>query len=315
MSLGDWFRRVLGRTTAVCVPSPDTKERSRRVPIATSGSPNSGPAGADGERVSAARREQATAWLAAFEAGCLDPPRDVHDRGAWDDYWKNQMKVGAMEQGLWDGMASDTTLPKLLSRRGSRTILCAGNGLSTEAISLALHGFSVTALDISGVPAEVFGNMMRDPGHPVHRIPGFSMRDDGSVTFSAPGPIDPEWCPPMHRSTDHPPKGGGSLLFVTGDLMNPGVCPGPFDVVIERRTLQLFQGLDKIAALEHLVARLGERGTFVSHQHEGGGRPGDARAHYAEAWLNSRGFVLRSEAERGECDSAARLACLMFSTG
>ena len=99
--------------------------------------------------MSSLSKEQAESWLAALEAGRLDPPRDPHDRGAWDEYWKNQLKVGALEQGLSDQMSSDTALPRLLAVRGARTILCAGNGLSMEAISLALLGFDVTALDIS----------------------------------------------------------------------------------------------------------------------------------------------------------------------
>jgi len=43
-------------------------------------------------------------------------------------------------------MSSDPTLPALLSRRGARTVLCAGNGLSIEPIALALLGFRVTVL-------------------------------------------------------------------------------------------------------------------------------------------------------------------------
>jgi len=142
------------------------------------------------------------------------------------------------------------------------------------------------------------------------------VRDDGSVTFGDDSiVIDPELCPPMHRSADHPPQGGGSLAFVTGDLTSPDMCAGPFDVVIERRTLQLFNSSEQIEALACLVGRLGERGVFVSQQHWGRGRPGDVPPHFAAAWLGSQGFVVRSKAERAECDSLARLACLVVSTG
>ena len=272
MSLRAWFRRVLGRASTAPVPS---------------------------------------AWLAAFEAGRLNPPQDVHDRGAWDEYWRNQLEVGAGEQGFSDQMFSDMTLPGLLTGRGARTILCAGNGLSTEAISLALLGFNATALDISAVPGKMFGAMLRDEENPLRRIPGFTMRDDGSVTFGDAGLIDPELCPPMHRSAEYPPRGGGALSFVTGDLIDAELCPGPFDVVIERRTLQLFPDAERLLALDRLVSRLANRGVFVSQQHEGRWTPGDDRTHYAEAWLASRGFVMQS----GTTDVAARLACLMFSSG
>jgi hypothetical protein len=274
-----------------------------------------GPPDADGGQLSAAQREQATAWLAAFEAGRLNPPRDVRDPQGWDNYWKNQIEVGAIDQGFADMMSSDGGLPGLLTRRGSQTILCAGNGLSNEALSLAMLGFHVTALDISAVPADVLGRTLRSPQHPVHRIPGFVIGDDNAVTFARSGPIDPELCPAMHRNADHGPKGGGTLAFITGDLMDPHVCPGPFDVVIERRTVQLFPRDEQISACDRLVERLAECGVFVSHEHQGGWRPGQARTHLAEAWLKSRGFVLRSGAEDDQYDSAPRLAYLMFSTG
>ena len=126
--------------------------------------------------------EQAAAWLAAREAGRLDVPRDLRDPRAWDDYWRNRLEVGALDQGFADMMSSDAELPGLLTRRGSRTILCAGNGLSIEALSLALLGFHVTALDISAVTAQAYGRMLRD--HPAHRVPGFAIGDDDAVTIA-----------------------------------------------------------------------------------------------------------------------------------
>jgi hypothetical protein len=53
----------------------------------------------------------------------------------------------------------------------------------------------------------------------------------------------------------------------------------------------------------------------VSHQHDGGWRPGKPRKHYAEAWLRSAGFVFWSAQERVKCDSVARVATLRFSPG
>jgi hypothetical protein len=314
MSLGTWFRRVL-RGSFVAPKSPfEFEERQGNVP-ASRGDASSGSCSADEKRLSAESRAQAEAWLAASDAGCLDPPQDIHDRGAWDEYWRNQLNVGALDQGFADQMSSDTKLTGLLAGRGSTEILCAGIGLSIEAISLALHGFNVTALDVSAMPEELFGGMLRDTEHPIRQIPGFGMGDDGSVTFGGAGPIDPALCPPMHLGADYPPRGGGSARFVTGDLTDPEVCPGPFDVVIERRTLQLFPEEEQLVALDRLVARLSSRGAFVSQQHEGRWRPGDDRTHYAEVWLASRGFVMHSEPTLQESGVAARLACLMFSSG
>ena len=294
MSLGALFRRLIDRADAPRVPSRESDHSPRDVPTT---------------------RTLAEAWLAAAAAGKLTPPADVHSSAAWDEYWRNQLKVGAVDQGFADFMSSDTRLPPLFARRSARTILCAGNGLSNEALALTLLGFNVTALDISAVPGQLFAAMLRDASRPIHRVPGFSERDDGSVVFSAASSIDPELCPPIYRSADYPPRGGGSLVYATGDLMDPQVCPGPFDVVIERRTLQLFPNTERLVALERLVARLSNRGVFVSQQHVGCWKPGDDRTHYAESWLASRGFVIASERTFRESGAASRLACVRFSSG
>jgi hypothetical protein len=52
--------------------------------------------------------------------------------------------------------------------------------------------------------------------------------------------------------------------FVVGDLLDPSVCPGPFDVVIERRVVQTFWEKGCPAALSALAARLGTVGIFLS---------------------------------------------------
>jgi hypothetical protein len=298
MTLGERLRQRVGRWLNLLTPRPTVG--------ATAG----------GERQSSDDfSEKAAAWLAAAEAGRLNPPQDGHDARAWDTYWKNQIEVGAFEQGFSDMMSSDEGLPGLLTRRGARTILCAGNGLSNEALSLAMSGFQVTALDISAVPAELMLRTLRSPEHPLHGLEGFGSIADNTLAFAGSGPIDPGLSPAIHRSADRGPRNGGTLSFVTGDLTNPDVCPGPFDVVIERRTVQLFPDAERIPAFERLVARLAARGVFVSHEHHGGWRPDEPRGHHAEAWLESRGFVLQSEAKGGHGDAAQRLAVLRFSTG
>ena len=265
-------------------------------------------------RVGASAIDQAEAaeWLAAMEAGHLSPPRNVRDAAAWDSYWTSHLRVGLMEQGFSDMMSSDPGLPALLAGRGVRTILCAGNGFSGEAFSLALFGFDVTALDISAVPASAIADAWRQPDHPLHDIPGFTIDDANVVRLSEAGPIAPEHCPPIHADAGSIRQGGGTLSFVTGDLLNADVCPGPFDAVIERRTLQLFPLEERADGLTRLVARLGARGVFVSQQHSGRWRPGDSTTHYAAEWLQSEGFATPLGPESAV---APRLALLKFSTG
>ena len=256
----------------------------------------------------------ATAWLEAMEAGLLTPPRDVHDATAWDAYWTNHLQVGLMEQGFSDMMSSDEQLLGLLTRRGATTVLCAGNGLSSEALSLAVHGFQVTALDLSPVAGARMAKSLCDPDHPMQQIPGFRITDDG-VVFDGSGPIPSQLCPKIHRTDDTAAQRGGSLRFVSGDLTVSDVYPGPFDVVIERRTVQLFPDGEQESALDRLAGRLAARGTLVTHLHDGCGGPDRHRPHHAREWSRSRGFVVDYEVNEEMQRSAQRLVCLRLSTG
>ena len=289
MAFKDVFRRVRQPAPTPSAPSepPDTRARYR---------------------------EMAAAWLEAMERGDLQPPRDVHDADAWDVYWKNQIKYGPMDQGLSDLMSSDERLIGLLMRRGVSTVLCAGNGRSTEAVSLALHGFQVTALDLSRVIASSFTEWLRNPEHRIHRIPGARV-DGDAIVFEGEGPIPREMCPEIHANDTHLPQRGGSLRYVWGDLAAADVCPGPFDAIIERRTVQLFPDAEKEQALDRLAARLAERGAFLSHMHDGGGGPNRHRPHHAREWARSRGFVMSFGEDEETWQSAPRVACVWMTTG
>jgi hypothetical protein len=261
------------------------------------------------------QRGESDAWMGTFKGGRVDPPTDVHDATAWDEYWKSRLLEGGEERELADQRASDPALPALLARRGVRTILCVGNGNSEEAAALALHGFDVTVLDLSPVLATYVKLSLAERGHPLRRVPGFRLGADGTVHFDAPGPIDPALCPPIHRSEEFAPRGGGSLSFATGDLSGLAVCAGPYDAIIERRTLQHFRDNDLVAGLEKLIQRLAERGTFVSQEHRVGEGPDFVNPHYAEAWLLAHGFA-RYDGRRPEAhDGAPRLAYLMNTFG
>jgi hypothetical protein len=129
MTFREAFKRVFTRLIPSRTPEPSADEpalRERRAPVS------------DGAQAQAAR------WVEAFEAGRLTPPRNVHDAAAWDTYWTNQLDVGPMDQGFSDMMSSDRGLAGLLIDRGARTVLCVGNGLSTEALAVALLGFEVS---------------------------------------------------------------------------------------------------------------------------------------------------------------------------
>ena len=257
-------------------------------------------------------RDRAAALLEAMKSGKLAIPEDIHDAKGWDRYWSAQLEFGAMEQGFGDMMASDDTFIPRLARRNVHSILCVGNGLSSEAWALALHGFDVTGLDVSSVPKAIFASIIADPDHRFRKVPGFTARGHAAIAFEGTAPIDPACCPRMHQAEGYPPKGGGSLTYVTGDLCDIAACAGPFDVVIERRTVQLFKAGERSGALERLAGRLGPRGLLVSHEHCGGWRPGQPREHFAATWVRENGF---EDDYRVKDDSAARVARLFFTTG
>jgi hypothetical protein len=159
MSIAAWFQNTLGRLAASRCPTPRGQARL-----------DANQTGDASGRPSDLERTLAGAWLEACDAGCLDTPLDVRDADAWDEYWDQHIKVGLLELGMSDMMSSDSGLVDLLSRRGAETILCAGNGMSMEAVSLALFGFHVTALDIAKVPALVLARAFANPEDPVRQI-------------------------------------------------------------------------------------------------------------------------------------------------
>ena len=287
--------------------------RRREASIDPPGARPTGDPSGEGDPAKQEQQSRASAWLKAYEAGLLSRPANVRDAAGWDRYWRNHLEFGMGEQAMMDQMASDHSLPEFLVGRGARTILCAGNGFSYEAIALAILGFEVTALDLSSVPAEVMEATLRDPQHALRQLVGFSLRADGAWTLER--PVDPALAPPMHMSAGFPPRAGGSLILATGDLMDPEICRGPFDVVIERRTVQLFRDGEMQEALDHLIRRLATPGTFVSHKHDGGWRPGKPRQHHAEEWLGANGFEFRMTREGEEVAHAPRVAFLVYTSG
>jgi hypothetical protein len=149
-----------------------------------------------------------------------------------------------------------------MAEYGLRTVLCAGNGVSREPHALAEAGFDVTALDLSptasGIAKKAFE---RDP----RRVGSFAG-------------------PEVHRK-------GGHVEFVVGNLLDTTVCPGPFDVIIERRTIQRLREDERPAGLEALAGRLGEFGILVSHCNDVHcSRP--KLFHASESWFRERCWTI-----------------------
>ncbi len=212
----------------------------------------------------------------------LFPPRDVHDAAAWDRYWNEQVAhdFGPVMCDLFD---DDAELVGVMLQTGMQSVLCVGSGISQEPRALAAAGFEVTVLDLSPVALQLAQSWQLQP-------------DDLTCFFD-----------------ERLLRPGGRVQFVVGDLTDSGVCPGPFDVIIERRTLQLFSPEERPLALDALEARLQPEGILLSHCHNGAWRPPEPRVHCLRNLFDQRGWTI-CDGQLGD-KPGGRLALLMFSTG
>jgi hypothetical protein len=208
---------------------------------------------------------------------------EARDAGFWDDWWTHRLSecsgnrflfpcfpgpIGWDPCSLYNLVNRDDLLATVMSEQGLRTILCVGNGISQEPRALAAAGFDVTAMDISSV----------------------------AVSYAKTHDVDVERLDHYCSPTLHRP--GGRVEFVVGDLLDSTVCPGPFDVVIERRTIQWFAEHERTSALSAMANRLNRIGIFVSQclddpfpselgwsQHRSG------LFHASEFWFREQGWV------------------------
>ena len=209
------------------------------------------------------------------------PPQDLLDPDAWDQYWISHLEHGIGPQ-FADMFCWDDELVGAMIRADVKSVLCVGSGISQEPRALAEAGFTVVAMDLSPTAIEIA------------RSVDFTGDDVGSF-------FDPKFRRP-----------GGSIDFVVGNFLDPCVCAGPFDVIIERRTAQLFAARDLDAVMSKLSNRLSENGIFFSHCHEASGGPWDEPIHFATPWFRDNGWSdWYGEGEK----PAGRVAWTFISTG
>lgn len=188
--------------------------------------------------------------------GELAPPRTTKDAGAWDDYWQRHARHGVA--GLGDIWVMDGELVDAMRANGLRTVLCVGNGVSQEPRALAWAGFDVTALDLSPYATALASSASPADRHLARLVEGRSAAL------------------------------GGRVQWLSGSLCDPALCPGPYDVVIERCTLQQWPEDERDEAVEAVVRRLAPRGLLFTQAHNGGLRPIQAPRHPASAWFAAR---------------------------
>ena len=214
---------------------------------------------------------------------------ETKDAGFWDEWWRHRLlenspnllfpgfssPIGRDPFSLYKLVNRDDLLATVMVEQGLRTVLCVGNGVSQEPRALAAAGFDVTALDISSVA--------------VSYAQAYVVDEDGLGRYCSPA---------LHRP-------GGHVEFVAGDLFDSTVCPGPYDVVIERRTVQWFAEQARASALSAIASRLNKVGIFLSQclddpfpSELGWSQHRTGFFHASEFWFREQGWVT--------CDDLAR---------
>lgn len=216
------------------------------------------------------------------ELSWLDPPTDPLDIAAWDRYWTEQVRHG-IGPPLFDMFCDDRELVEVMNAEGMKSVLCSGNGISQEPRALAEAGLEVVALDFSPQAIQI--------------AKGFEFPAEGFEHFCEPG---------LRRQ-------GGHVEFVVGNFLDLTVCPGPFDVIIERRTAQIFFNHGIGPVLCALAKRLSQDGIFVSHCHDTTWRPPAKIRHYAESWFRDNGWTVWGGTPGRK--PPGRVAWLFTSTG
>jgi Methyltransferase domain len=204
----------------------------------------------------------------------LFPPETLTDPDAWDEFWRRRAEspLQFMECYMF---AEPAEIGKVLAENGLTSVLCVGSGPSVEPWMFARAGYDVTVLELSPFAVQK------------------AQEEIQKAAEIASGPC-------------------ANLQWVVGDLMNPDLCPGPFDLILERKTLQMFARENRLdTAMTAVVNRLNARGIFFSHCHDGGWKPPAPPRNATRAWFESQGWHMYRPPERVE----GRVAWTFTSTG
>ena len=177
----------------------------------------------------------------------------------------------------------DNFIVETAQRFGLISVLCVGNGLSQEPVALSKAGLIVTALDISPFAVFVAKEMSKSFDSPEKYFDTSLIRD------------------------------GGSIQFLEGDLFNANQCPGPYDIVIERRTIQDYPPEKHCVAVNCIISRLAKRGIVVCHCHDATWRPGKKPKHATRSELEKLGIQFWNCEELQNLDG--QLAIAVSTTG
>jgi hypothetical protein len=224
-------------------------------------------------------RHASTRVRAADDRSWLEPPISLVDPVPWDIFWYEHLVHGVGD--FVHLFCDDGELVDAMRANGLNTVLCVGNGISQEPRALAWAGFDVTALDLSPYATQV-ASEVSPPTELLDQL--VSGRSGGR---------------------------NGNLKFVAGNLCDAECCPGPYDVIIERLTLQLYSLEYQARALQTVANRLASPGIFFSQSHNGGWKPPAPPIHANEWWFRAEGWPIWPI----DGPLTTRVAWLLTSTG
>jgi hypothetical protein len=167
-------------------------------------------------------------------------PKDLDDIAGWDHFWNVRIPE---QDDLFQFYDFTQSLIPALQERGCQTVLFAGNGISLEPRAFAAAGFRVTALDVSVRATDYAARFALEPAH-LQRF----------AYFSAQRPTS-DLCQ------------NAVVSYVVGSIFDEAISQDPFDVIISRRTLQLFPNERMLEGMRLLFRRLAKKGVLINHTH------------------------------------------------
>ncbi len=204
-------------------------------------------------------QEPAEGWEAYFAS--RRPPSHIDDSAGWDQFWCITLEDVGQPKGLTNYFEVVHPLVPWMRATHATTVVSVACGISLEVQAFAAAGFHAVGFDRSVIAAEY----AQECPFTVEQRQAFL--DDRDV------------------------RPGGSARFEVGDLREPTVCTGPYDVVVCRKTMQYFAQAGQIdEAMSALVARLRSTGVLVLTTHFG---IIDLKAVEAiESWLTNHQYRL-----------------------
>lgn len=173
-------------------------------------------------------------------------PEDWRDALGWESYWRFRAIAPGVGRYLFG--TSDAVMLRYLMRQKranirdrSARVLVVGSGLSLLPQALAAAGFGVTVLELSAT-AIACASTIEPSDADLARL--FELACDELDVSS-------------HQEFLRP---DGSVVWIEGDLFDPSVCRGPYDLIVLTRTLDGLSDFDIRVAVPRLDPRLAPNG-------------------------------------------------------